>query len=84
MSQRRSSDYDDFRYAFKDHDINEFPNIFDLRDDFEDSFDKDEPKRKNWKESYMVQQLEKSDLTDDELIGYLTVKQLLDNIARKV
>ena len=56
----------------------------DLREDFEDNFDKDESKKKNSKESYLVERLEKSDLTDDELIGYLTVKQLLDKIANKV
>ena len=67
MSQRRSSDYeDDIRYSFEQQNVNrEFPNIFDLREDFEDNF-------------------AKSDLTDDELIGYSTVKQLLDKIARKV
>ena len=62
----------------------EFPNIFNLRKEMENDFPTNDFKETNYKKLYLVERLEKSDLTDDELVGYLKVQQLLDRIARKL
>jgi hypothetical protein len=72
-------------YALTQTNINqEFPNIFNLREEFETDLHSGSSKEMNYKKLYWFDRLEKSDLTDDELIGYLTVQPVLYRIARKV
>ena len=83
--RRASDDMDEAGYSIQLTVIKpEFPNIFNLRKEMENDFPTNDFKETNDKKLYLVERLEKSDLTDDELVGYLKVQQLLDRIARKL
>jgi len=57
----------------------EFPNIFNVREEFKPSTNVNDPNK-----LYLVKKLEKSDLSDEELVDYLRVQQLLNRISRKL